>query len=228
MNLAEPVGSQMTMWGRTGTIVGVVKDYHHVSLHREIMPHVFNINPRSYRALKYLFVKLNNTDLQASLTGIRETVNRFAPGEPFAFEFLDQDLENLYRTDVRLGEIIGVFALLAVFISCLGIFGLAAFTAEQRTKEIGIRKVCGASLPRLAGLLSSWVTRWVLLANVLAWPLAWFVMNRWLEEFAYRTDVGTAVFILAGILSLAVALGTISYPVLRTATSNPVDSLRHE
>jgi putative ABC transport system permease protein len=159
---------------------------------------------------------------------IEEISTRFASNFPFEYSFLDQGIGDLYQNEQRLGKIFGYFAFLAIFISCLGIFGLSAFTAEQKTKEIGIRKILGASVSKIVVLLSTGFARWVLLANLIAWPIAWYVMNKWLENFAYRASLSFEVFILGGSLSLAVAAFPVAYHALRAATANPVDALRYE
>ncbi|GAG21099.1 unnamed protein product, partial [marine sediment metagenome] len=142
--------------------------------------------------------------------------------------FLDQGIGDLYQSEKRLGRIFGYFALLAIFISCLGILGLAAFTAEQRTKEIGIRKILGSSVSGIILLLSKEFSKWILLANAIAWPVAWFAMNKWLQGFAYRTGINLGVFILAGFLSILIAAIPVSYQAIKAALSNPIDALRYE
>lgn len=228
MNMANPVGQRLSFWGQEGQIVGVVKNFHQVSLHREILPQVFTINPRYYNALKYIFVKIKSANIPDTIAHIKGTTERMTPNYPFEYSFLDQGIGNLYQSEQRLGQIFGYFALLAIFISCLGILGLSAFTAEQRTKEIGIRKVLGASVSGIFILLSKEFSRWILVANIIAWPLAWFAMNKWLQSFAYRTGVGLTVFILSGILSILIASIPVSYQALKAAFSDPVDALRYE
>ena len=142
--------------------------------------------------------------------------------------FLDQALDSLYRTERRIGRISGAFSLLAILLSCLGLFGLASYMAEQRTKEIGVRKILGASTPQLVVLLSKEMTKWVLAANIIAWPAAYFVVGKWLQGFAYRIDIGPLPFVLTALLTFSIALITVSYQAVRTAGSNPADSLRYE
>jgi putative ABC transport system permease protein len=153
---------------------------------------------------------------------------KFVPGQPFRYGFVDESIAGLYMTERRIGKIFSNFTVLAVLIACLGLFGMASFTAERRTKEIGIRKVMGARVGSIVLLLTKDFTRWVLMANVIAWPLAYFAARKWLGGFAYRTRLGWEVFALALILALSIALATVSYQAIRAATADPVDSLRYE
>jgi putative ABC transport system permease protein len=228
MGMDDPLGKRIRMWNDEGSIVGVVKDFHHVSLHREIMPQVITANPRFQRNLKYLFVKIGPDDIPGTIAAIKEKALAYAPAFPFEYTFLDGGLTALYDSEERLGKISGYFAALAILISCLGIFGLSAYSAERRTKEIGVRKVLGASQSNLTLLLSKDFSIWLIAANFIAWPIGWFVMNRWLQNFAYRTGIGLGVFILAGILSLFFATLPVSYQTWKAASSDPVQSLRYE
>jgi putative ABC transport system permease protein len=229
MGLKEPVGQRLRFWGQEGRIIGVVKDFHQVSLHREILPQVFTINPRFYRgAIKFVFVKVSADGLTESLRAIRETAGTYAPDYPFEAEFLDHGAGALYESERRLGRIFAAFAFLAVFISCLGILGLAAHSAEQRTKEIGVRKVLGSSIPGIVAMLSGQFSLWILAANLIAWPMAYYAMHRWLRGFAYRTGLGFDVFILAGLISMITAALPIVYQSLKAAVADPVQALRYE
>ncbi len=228
MGMENPVGQRLRFWGNDGTIIGVVKNYHHVPMHREIMPHVFTINPRNFRALKYVFIKIAPGNIPDTLRHIKETSESYAPDYPYEYSFLDQGIGNLYTAEQRLGRIFGYFSFVAIFVSCLGIFGLASFTAEKRTKEIGIRKVLGASVSSIVFLLSKEFSRWILLANIIAWPIAWYAMHKWLENFAYRANLSPLQFALAGILSFSIAALPISYRAIKAAIADPVDALRYE
>jgi putative ABC transport system permease protein len=228
MDLEQPIGARLEFWGREGQVIGVVKDFHHVSLHKEIKPHVFSINPAHYGALKYVMIKLKPDAVPDTVRFIKEVSEKFAPSYPFVYSFLDKGVGDLYEAEQRLIKIFGYFAFIAIFISCLGIFGLSAFTAEQRTKEIGVRKVLGATSSGLVVLLSKEFIRWVLLANAVSWPVAYLVMKKWLQNFAYRTDVGLDIFLLAGVLSLLIALLSVSYQSIRAALSDPIESLKYE
>jgi len=150
------------------------------------------------------------------------------PGNPFENFFLDTDFDRQYRADEQVGWIFGIFTLLGLFIACLGLLGLASFTAESRTKEIGIRKVLGASVTGIVLMLSKQFTKWVLLANCFAWPFAYYFMDRWLKNFAYRININIVTFLLSGLLVFAIALLTVCFQSIKAATANPVDSLRYE
>jgi putative ABC transport system permease protein len=158
----------------------------------------------------------------------RAVFERLTPGDLFQYSFLDEDFDQLYRAEARLSELLGYFSGIAIFIACLGLFGLAAFTAERRTKEIGVRKVLGATAPGIVALLSKDFLKLVGIAFVVAAPVAWFAMNRWLEGFAYRIEIGPWVFVLAGALALVIALLTVSYQALKAALADPVRALRYE
>jgi ABC-type antimicrobial peptide transport system permease subunit len=228
MGMEDPIGQRLEFWGNEGTIIGVVKNYHHVSLHREIMPHIFSVNPRNYGALRFIFAKIASENVPDTLKYIRETTTTFAPNFPYEYAFLDQDVEALYQAEQKLGKIFSSFAFLAIFISCLGIFGLASFTAEKKTKEIGIRKVLGASVSHIVMLLSKEFSRWILLANVIAWPVGWYLMHKWLQNFAYRSSLNPLLFVMAGVLSLVIAAIPVGYHALKAAIADPIDSLRYE
>jgi putative ABC transport system permease protein len=152
----------------------------------------------------------------------------FLPNAPFNYTFMDDGFAAMYQSEQRIGKIFGMFATLAVFIGCLGLFGLAAFTAEQRTKEIGIRKVLGATAPGIVRLLIREFMILIAIANVIAWPVAYFVMNRWLRDFAYRISIGAWIFIVAGVLTLFIAMLTVIFQATKAAFMNPIDSLRYE
>ena len=228
MGMEDPIGQRISFWGNEGIIIGVVKNYHHVSLHREIMPHVFSINPRNYGSLRFVFIKIAANNIPDTLEYIRESTMTFAPAYPYEYSFLDQGVEDLYQAERKLGKIFSTFAFLAIFISCLGIFGLASFTAERRTKEIGIRKVLGATVSHVVLLLSKEFSRWILLANIIAWPIAWYAMQKWLQNFAYRSSLNPLLFLLAGALSMVIAALPVGYHAVKAAIADPISSLRYE
>jgi ABC-type antimicrobial peptide transport system permease subunit len=211
--------------GAPGTIVGVLRDFHLHSLHRPIEPLYIYYNPRSFSNIA---IKIDTDDIPAALGYAEEVMKRFSPSFPFAYSFFDEVFEQAYLTEQRMGDIFSSFAVLAVIIACLGLFGLAAFAAEQRTKEIGIRKVLGASASKIFLLLSREFVRWVLLANLIAWPVAYYAMSRWLQNFAFRTHIGIFVFLASGGAALLIATLTVSYQSLRSSRSDPVGSLRYE
>jgi len=228
MNMENPLGQKLTFWGGEGEIIGIVKDFHHVSLHREILPHVFAIHPANYRGLKQFFIKVNAANLEETINHIRTTTQRHAPDYPFDFSFIDEGIGKLYKTERRLGILITCFSILSIFVSCLGIFGLTVFMSEQRTKEIAIRKVNGAVFQHLLFLLNRDLIKWIFLALVIASPLAYYSMYRWLQNFAYRTEIGFVLFILAGLSVLLIAMMTATSVLIRAANKNPADSLKFE
>jgi putative ABC transport system permease protein len=223
-----PIGERIELVmdnGKRGAIIGVVQDFHFVSLHEKIEPMVFHIWPQRYSCFA---VKMQTAAVSEAIAFLRSTWSRVAPERPFEFFFLDEEFGRQYAKDERVAKIFGYAASLAIFVACLGLFGLAAFSAEQRTKEIGVRKVLGASVTGIAGLLSKDFVKLVLAANLIAWPIAYFVMNKWLQNFAYRIDIGWWVFALAGGIALIIALLTVSYQAIRAALTNPVEALRYE
>jgi putative ABC transport system permease protein len=211
-------------------IVGIIKDFHYHSLKNPIEPMVVRLAPAAELARqgRFLSLKLRRGDIPATLAFVREKwAERSERG--FDFFFADENFDALYRSEERIGRIITAFAVMAVFVACLGLFGLASFAAEQRTKEIGVRKVLGASEAGLAVLLSREFLKWVLLANAIALPAAYFIIGRyWLASFPYRTTPGILVFASVAGLSLLIALLTVSWQAVRAAVANPVDSLRYE
>jgi putative ABC transport system permease protein len=222
----DPIGKVLSYGGFDDRrIVGVVEDFSFRSLHYEVEPIVLMTTKR---ALANLAIRLKPGKLDDQLAKLQATWKEFAPQAPMEFSFLDQDFQQLYEKEMRMGQVFGIFSLLAVFIACLGLFGLAAFLTEQRTKEIGIRKILGASVTGLVALLSRDFLRLVLIALLIASPLAWYLMNGWLEDFAYRIDIQWWVFVLAGLLAVGIAFLTVSFQSIKAAMANPVDSLRSE
>jgi len=208
-----------------GTIIGVVKDFHFASLHEDIKPLILMHRPGWFTCM---VVKIRPDDVSGTLAFLEKTWAKFTPGYPFQYSFLDEDVNRLYEAEKQTSIIIRVFSIIAIIIACLGLFGLVAFTVVKRTKEIGIRKVLGASIPSIIGLLSRGFIKLVLLANVFALPIAYFAMNKWLQNFAYRTSIGIEIFILSGLMAFVIALITVSYQSIKAAVANPVDSLRYE
>jgi putative ABC transport system permease protein len=207
-------------------IVGVVKDFHFQDLHVPIEPYGFQLNNRPY--YNYLVVHAKAGDLNSLLKSIETTWHKLNPNEPFEYSFLDDDFQRNYQAENRLSAIVSYFTIIAILISCLGLFGLATFSAEQRTKEIGIRKVLGASVGNITGLLSKEFLKLVIIAVVIASPIAWWAMNKWLQDFAYRTTIGWPVFAITASIALCIALLTISFQAIKAAIANPVKSLRTE
>ena len=230
MGIQDPVGKQFSYGKRKGTIIGVLKNAHFRSLHVEIEPHVFFFLNDVSEATQYgvVLIKINGNKTEEALAKIQGVWENINPISPFEFHFLDQKYDSLYRKEKKIGTILNAFTLFAIVISCLGLFGLASFLTERRTSEIGIRKVLGASESGIVFLLSKQFTKWVLIANLFAWPAAYFVMNEWLKSFAYRINIGVWTFVLSGLLAVGIALGTVSYQALKAARANPIDSLRYE
>jgi len=206
-------------------IIGVVKDFHFASMHTRIAPLVM-LNRMGWRNTFYIKSRPGKTT--QALAAARQLMQRYNPGRPFTYSFLDDEFDTLYRTDQRLATLILAFSVIAIVISCMGLFGLAAFAAEQRMKEIGIRKVLGASVRSIVALLSGDFIRLVTLSILIAAPVAGWVMYKWLQDFAYHIPLGADIFILAGVLAVAIALMTISFQSVRAALSNPVKNLRTE
>lgn len=222
----EAVGKWMNLpSNRMGRVVGVVKDFHFASLHAEIKPLIMFIEPPEFH---YLLVKLRPQDLANTLAFIRTQWQALAPHSPFDFSFLDRAFAGLYHAEQNAGRLLGMFAALAIFIAGLGLFGLASYTAEQRTKEIGVRKVLGASVTGIVGLLSKDFVKLVFVSFIVATPLAYFIMNHWLQDFAYRITLNWWIFALAGVMALVIALFTVSTQAIKAALANPVEALRYE
>ena len=228
LDMGDPIGKKINFWGREGEIIGVVKDFHHVSLHREILPHVFNIHPSNYGGLNHIFIKINPENIQRTLAEIESVTQEFAPDFPFEYSFIDEGMGKLYATDRRLGTIITIFAFISLFITTLGIFSLTTFMAERRTKEFGIRKVNGARAVNLLSLMNGDLLRWLVISFVLATPLAYLAMHKWLQNFAFKVSIGIWFFLVTGIIILTVALLTSTGVTVRSAMRNPVDALRYE
>ena len=221
----EPIGKTFGWWERQGQIVGVVRDFHFESLHEEVEPLVLLIWPPMFR---HVVLRVRPGGLTATMDHLEETWEAFVPERPFTYTFLDETVDRLYRADRRLRLIFGLFALLGGMISCLGLVGLAAHAAQRRTKEIGVRKVMGASVISILVLLSKDFASLVSVAFLIAAPVAYLAMNRWLEGFAYRIEMSGWIFLMAGLVALLMALFTVSYHATRAAMADPVKSLRYE
>jgi len=223
----DPIGKQIVVGKQRTlvTIVGVVKDFHSQSLHSKIKPLVITNNTKLF---KVLALKINGQNVPETLEFLEDTWKRFLPDRPFEFWFIDESIQKLYEKEQRLGQLVSICAALAICVACLGLFGLAAFTAEQRTKEIGVRKVLGASISSIMLLLSKEFIRLVLIAAFIAYPVAYFTLGDWLESFPYRVELSWWIFAFSGIVTLFVALITVSHHAIRVALTNPVDALRDE
>ncbi len=221
----DPIGKTVVLYNRKGTIVGVIKDFNYKSAHKKIEPLILRIEPRRDQ---YVYVRIEGGDVPGSLAFIEDIYTKHVPELPFAFSFLDESLNDLYQSDKRTGKLFSYFTILAILISCLGLFALASFMIEQRTKEIGVRKVMGANLPRITVLLTGDFLKWIVVANVIALPTAYFAMHVWLNNFAYRTGISLWTFVFAASFAFTVALVTIGYQSIKAARANPVDCLRYE
>ena len=230
-NWENPIGKtirvpsdEVEKW-ETLTVVGVVRDFHRTSLHSVIAPQIIGNDPSSFDELA---IRFNPENSDTTLSLIREKWKEVDPTRPFDFLYLDGLIDSQYGAEERLSDIFSAFSVFAVFIACLGLFGMASFAAEQRTKEIGIRKVLGASVPGIVVLLSRDFLKLIVAANIIAWPLAYFGMNKWLQNFAYKSGIGVWVFILTGVLAVGIALATVSYQSIKAALLNPVDAIKYE
>jgi len=226
----DPVGKELTMWGDKGMIIGVMKDYHHNSLHVPIEPLILRLHKMSWGGTYWgnVIVRTEKGKTKQAIASMEKLYKQFNPGFPFKYYFTDDEIANRYKAEYTVSKLSRYFAFLAIFISCLGLFGLVTFTAEQKTKEIGIRKVLGASVTGIVSMLSKEFLTLVLIASVIAFPVAWWAMHRWLNDFAYRVNIGWWVFVVAGIIAMLIALLTISFQSIKAAIANPVKSLRTE
>ncbi len=222
----DPIGKKIVRNG-THTIIGVVKDFHYATLHSDLEPLIITNQPWLDR-FSFLSVRIMPGDIPERLAAIRSVWTDVAPDAPFDYWFLDDAFDQLYRSEQQFQKLFGAFSLLTVAIALLGLLSLAAFATEQRTKEIGVRKVLGASVVEICSLLTKEFVLLVLLANVFAWPVSYYAMSRWLEDFAYRVDIGWWVFVLAGGVAMVIALLTVSFQAVRAAVANPVEALRYE
>jgi putative ABC transport system permease protein len=226
----EVIGMRLSQGPRTMRVIGVVKDFHFKPLNQEIEPIMIYFDPsyRAFQSYRYMFLRLTPGDVPRVISSIEKVVRGRNPGFPFEYRFLDDDYDRLYRTVEREMAIVRTFAVLAIFISCLGLFGLAAYTAEQRTKEIGIRKVLGASAPGIVVLLSKEYAKWVLIANLIAGPVAYFLMKNWLKDYSYRISLDGTIFAAAAATTLIIAQLTVSFQAFRSARTNPAETIRYE
>ncbi|WP_247233090.1 ABC transporter permease [Telluribacter sp. SYSU D00476] len=227
----NPIGKKvMTLFGPNPedqiayTIIGVVKNFHYESLRKNIGP----VSMVLGRSPGIIALKLKTDDMMASVASVEQLWKRMAPGQPFEYRFMNDDFDKEYRAEQRVGQIFVTFALLSILIGCLGLFGLAAYTAERRTKEIGVRKVLGASIGDIVTMLSRDFMKLVLIAIVIASPIAWYAMNRWLSDFAFKVDIQWWIFVAAGLLAVGIALLTVSFQSIKAALMNPVKSLKSE
>ncbi len=226
----DPVGKTVTVYKEDGeteqrTVIGVLKDFNFTTTRRTVNPMFLLFSPDIYPSL---FVKTDGKNNAGVIDEIEKIHNELNPDIPFRLRYFDEEFNFQFADERNFADNMGVFSILAIIISCLGLFGLSAFMTEQRTKEIGIRKVLGSSVSQIVKLLSFDFTKWVLLANLIAWPLTWYAMNKWLESFVYRMNLNIGIFILSGLIVIIIALISISFQTIKAANSNPVKALKYE
>lgn len=225
MQMNSPLDKRFSAFKKDGTIIGVIKDFHYKSLHNEIEPLILTLAPSRFGLI---CVRIKNSKIHATLMYLENIWKRYVPGFPFEYAFLDDRLDALYTAEQRIGTVFNYFTFLAIFIACLGLFGLSSYTAERRTKEIVMRKILGASVTGIVSLLCRDYVKMVMMANIIAWPVAYFLMNNWLQNFASRTNTGIDIFIFSGVLVLIITLLTVSVQSFKAAAVNPVESLKYE
>lgn len=213
---------------KPGSIIGVVDDFHFESLHNPIRPLVFEFTPENEWGNTYLLIKVSTKNIAATINYIKQQWEDLADGLPFEYNFLNDDYNTLYKSEARTSHLFIFFTAVSIFIIVLGLLGLIAFVANQKTKEIGVRKVLGASIADILFLLSKKFILWIIIANMIAWPVAYYFINKWLEDFAYRIDISIWMIILSGGIAVVVALATVSYQAVKAASANPVQSLKYE
>jgi len=231
LELDDPIGKITYLWGdRTlpYEVIGVIKDYHWESKHMEVRPHALMLLAERFRNPYYLSVRIAGSDYQKTIKILQKDWEKYVPDIPFEYEILDKHYDGIYKNEKQTRTLLTIFSVIAIIISCLGLFGLASFMAERKTKEIGIRKTNGATTSNILRLLSLDFTKWVLLANIIAWPLTWFAMKKWLETFAYRVDIPIWIYLVAGFLAFLIAMATVSFHAIRASRQNPSMSLRYE
>jgi putative ABC transport system permease protein len=210
---------------RNGKVIGVVENFHFQSLHKNIEPLIIHLMPDVFN---YFLVKISPSNVSESIAYLKESYESLDPNNDFTYFFLDDEFASLYQSEERIETIFSHFTLLSIFISCLGLFGLSAYDAERRTKEIGIRKVNGATIVNIVGLLSRDISRWVIIAFLIASPFGYFIMQNWLKNFAYQTSISFWSFLLAGSMVVLIGLIAVSYQAIKAALRNPIESLRYE
>ena len=225
MGLKNPLGSQLKMMNWTGQIIGVVKNFHFQPLKYQIKPFVFKLNPNW---TNNLFLRFKPDNFQSTLAYIKKQMERLSPGYPFQHHLLKDALDKSYGSERKIGRTISYFSIISIFISCLGLFGLASLLTVKRTKEIGSRRTLGASPLGLIFFIAKDFLKWVVLANLFAWPLAYLVLNRFLRDYAYRITINLEIYLYAAVMVLMIALSTIAYQTIRASRTNPIDALKSE
>jgi ABC-type antimicrobial peptide transport system permease subunit len=224
MGLKDPIGKKVKFWDRERTIVGIAKDFNFESLYSSVKPCFFQVYP----VMPNVLVKMQAGTEEQTIERVKQVYSEFSKTLPFEYRFLDDDYQALYSSEMKIGLLSRYFALMAIIVSCLGLFGLAAFTAQKRQKEIGIRKVVGATVNNVIMMLSADFIKLIIVSIVIAMPVSWFLMNKWLEGFAYRADISLWLFAMIGVVVIVIAFATISFQAIKAAVMNPVKSLRSE
>lgn len=224
MGFDNPLEKNMSVWGMKGKIIGVVKNFHMSSMYDPIEPLIIRYDVRN-TSVAFIRTHINT---QEGLQAIEKLTHKLSPAFPFQYEFLDREYEQAYKSEMTLSSLANIFALVSIFISCLGLLGLSAFSADQRAKEVGIRKVHGATIGKLVVMLSRDYTRLMLIAFIIAVPIAYYLMRQWLNDFTFRIELGGGIFIVAGLLTFLIGALTVGYKSYYAATANPVKSLKDE
>jgi ABC-type antimicrobial peptide transport system permease subunit len=220
----DPIGQIVNLWGDDKEVIGVVKDFHFESLKETVKPAFLKYDPAFAQKV---MIRINSNDQQATIAGITEVFENLT-GQPMDYSFMDEDYQSLYASEQRASDLAKFFGITAIFLSCLGLFGLAAFTAEKRKKEIGVRKVMGASLMSILTLVSKDFIALILVAILIAVPVAWYFANNWLQTYAFQTHLSWWIFAASGVLLVLISLITVGYQAFKAASANPVNSLKSE
>ncbi len=230
MGLDSPVGKRLVnslFPENRYPIIGTVQDFHFQSLRQKIQPMVFAAFQKGQRG-RYLSVRIRPENVSATLKYMEDTWQEFGQGQAFEYEFFDDHFRRIYLAEQRTELIYLIFSILAISIACLGLFGLSAFITERRMKEVGVRKVLGSSISRIVLLLTGQFLKWVFIANLIAWPIAWYIMSGWLNDFVYRTNIGWWIFLIAGLIAVIMSTLTVIWQSLKVAFLNPVEVLKYE
>ena len=228
MQIDDPIGKRFDLWGMKGTLIGVMKDYNFKSLHKEIDPICLRNIRSDEKLYGNIFIKLEGSDVRKTINNIERTWNKQYPAFPLEYSFLEEEYSDLYLSESRMRSLFALFAALSIFLSCLGLYGLSSFMAERRTKEIGIRKALGARTWQIVTLFSWDALKWILISNLIAWPIAWVYMNHWLKDFAYKANISPWIFLLSAIIVLLIGVITLSFQAQKAARINPAITIKQE
>lgn len=228
MQIDDPIGKEFTLWGMKGTIIGVMKDYNFKSLHKEIDPICLRNLRSDEKMYGYSFIKLEGSDVRKTINNIERTWNKQYPAFPLEYSFLEEEYSDLYLSESRMRSLFALFAALSIFLSSLGLYGLSSFMAERRTREIGIRKAMGATSWQIVTLFSWDALKWILISNLIAWPIAWLYMNHWLKDFAYKAKISPLIFLLSGFIVMLISMLTLSFQAQKAARINPATTIKQE